>query len=92
MLAALLLLSQATGAGQPDIQLHATVDVRSAKIQSRGVSSVSASADPDGGSQTQSSGTSNSRHFELHIDARIADPLALKAGTSLEETEPQQPR
>ena len=89
MLGALLLLSQAAAAGQPDIQFHATVDVRSAKVQSSGRSSVRAWADPDGGSATRSSGTSSSRHFELHIDARIADPRAAPAA---EETATPQPR
>ena len=85
MLAVLLAFAQAATAGPPDIQFHATVDVRSAKVESRGRSSVRAWAEPDGGSQTRSSGTVTSRRFELHIDARIAAP-------ALEETAPPEPR
>lgn len=74
MLAALLLgLQAATGAQPPaDISFHATVDVTSARVQSRGINTVRAWADPDGGSATSSSGGRNSRHFELRIDARLA--------------------
>ena len=85
MLAALLLLAQAVGSGQPDIELHATVEARSAKVESRGQASARSWAEPDGGSQTRSSGSSKSRRFELHIDARIADPAR-------QETAPPPPR
>lgn len=87
-----LALQAASAAPPPVISFHAIVDVRSAKVQSRGQSTVRAWAQPEGGSQTLSSGGSNSRHFELHIDARIADPLAAQAAPAQEETAPPQPR
>ena len=92
MIGPLLLLVQAAAAAPPDIQFHATVDVRSAKVESRGRSSVHAWATPDGGSATRSSGNSASRHFELHIDARLADPSAVDINQGQQETAPQQPR
>lgn len=86
MLAALLLGLQAATAAQPpaDVSFHATVEVASARVQSRGVNTVSAWADPDGGSATSSSGGRNSRHFELRIDARLAPLLG-----GLDQLQPQ---
>ena len=76
MIGLALLLAQAVASVPGDISFAATVDVRSAKVQSKGEASVRAWADPDGGSEARSSGSRTSRRFELQIDARIADPLA----------------
>ena len=89
MLAALLVAAQAAAAAAPDIQLHATLEARSVKVESRGRAEIRAWAEPDGGSAALSSGTPPSRRFELRIDARIAD--LLPAGT-VEETDAPQRR
>lgn len=78
----------ATAAVPADISLHANVDARSIKVERRGRAQVRVWADPDGGSAAQSSGGGSGRHFELRIDARIADRLAdeLQSGTNVETT------
>ena len=78
-------------AAQPDISLHATLDARSVKVERRGIASARAWAEPDGGSQSRSSGTRASRHFELRIDARIAD-LINSSTADQPATDPPAPR
>lgn len=94
MLGALLFGLQAAAAPQPpaDISFHAVVDVQSARVQSKGVNTVRAWANPEGGSATSSSGGRGSRRFELRIDARLA-PLVGSLGEFLpQETVREEPR
>lgn len=80
---AILLAAQAATAAPaqaaPDISLHATVDARSVKVRAKGEARANVTALPDAGSTVQSSGSESSRHFELWIDARIANALAKTA-------------
>lgn len=95
--AALSALSASSGqtqtAAPADISFHATLDARSVKVSGRGDARIQAWAQPDGGSVAQSSGNRSSRHFELRIDARIADLLGGRRQTgTIGETASPEPR
>ncbi|WP_310468217.1 hypothetical protein [Sphingomonas sp.] len=92
MLGIVAIALQAAAAGAPDIQLHATLDARSVKIERKGTATVRAWAEPDGGSASASTGTRASNHFELRIDARIADLLAAQNELPAEATATDPPR
>ena len=94
MFVLLLLAAQASApASAPgDISIRATLDARSVKVEQKGTASIAAHAEPDGGSTAVSSGTRGSRHFEVQIDARIADPLAAAPDGDAEATDPAAPR
>ena len=69
----LLILFQAT-APQPDIQLHATVDVQSVRIEKKGDASLGVRANPDGGSWVKvqapkASGAKTLRNVRVTVDA-----------------------
>lgn len=93
MIAALVIALQAAPAAPADIALHATVTARQVKVESKGRAEVRAWAEPDAGSTAQSSGSRQSRRFELRIDARIADLMAGSGESGIsEETGAPPPR
>lgn len=88
----LLALALQSAAPAPDISIHAIVDARNVTVERRGQTSIRAVAEPEGGSRVRSSGNSGSRHFELSVDARIANALRTSPESSEPETPSPQPR
>ena len=90
MIIGLLALLQVTGTA-PDIELRATIDIQSLKIEQRGNAQLAVHADPDGGSsvrieapKAKGAATLRNVHVTVAADARI--------GADGQATDTQQPR
>ena len=90
----LLLLAQAAAA-PPDIQINATIDIRSVRIEKRGQASLSVRADPDAGSivrieAPKADGARTLRDVRVTVDAEAR--IAPTAAAAAQETVTTPPR